>query len=179
MQVKKSDLAALRAAPRLRRAYFESRFGQLHVHNAIPPGGGFEEGTTLLCAHGSGETGRVFVPLMPQLGAGRSVYAPDLPGCGESDPLTDPPTPPTLEASVGALLDFVTTMRLRQIDLMGQGSGAQVVRALAVRRPELVRRVVLLGAPPREGAAPPQPSLDLADSRPGPATVDDIADFLD
>ena len=33
------------AKPRVRRGYFESRYGQLHVHNAIPPGGGFEEGT--------------------------------------------------------------------------------------------------------------------------------------
>ena len=47
------------AEPRVRRGYFESRFGQLHVHNAIPPGGGFEEGTPLLCIHQTAGSGRV------------------------------------------------------------------------------------------------------------------------
>ena len=38
------------AAPaRVRRGYFECRFGQLHVHHSMPPGGGFEEGAPLLC----------------------------------------------------------------------------------------------------------------------------------
>ena len=45
------------ASPRLRRAYFECRHGQLHVHNAIPDGGGFDEQTTLICLHGSGGHG--------------------------------------------------------------------------------------------------------------------------
>ena len=27
--------------PRVRRAYFECRYGQLHVHNVMPSGGGF------------------------------------------------------------------------------------------------------------------------------------------
>ena len=44
--------------PRLRRAYFECRYGQLHVHNAIPVGGGFDELTTLVCLHGTGSSGR-------------------------------------------------------------------------------------------------------------------------
>src|SRR5262249_10314380 len=71
--------------PRVRRGYFECRFGQLHVHNAIPPGGGFEEGTAVLCLHPAGQTGRAFKGLLPQLGRDRSVYAPDIPGSGESD----------------------------------------------------------------------------------------------
>src|SRR4051794_21687809 len=44
------------AHPRLRRAYFECRYGQLHVHNAIPAGGGFDEKTTLVCLHASSGT---------------------------------------------------------------------------------------------------------------------------
>src|SRR5204862_207555 len=30
------------AQARVRRGYFECRYGQLHVHNSIPPGGGLE-----------------------------------------------------------------------------------------------------------------------------------------
>ena len=37
----RSDMnAAARPAPALRRAYFDCRFGQLHVYQAIPAGGG-------------------------------------------------------------------------------------------------------------------------------------------
>src|SRR5688572_5328944 len=73
------------ALPRLRRAYFECRYGQLHVHNAIPAGGGFDEQTTLLCLHSSSATGRSFLEVSKIFGRSRSVYSPDTPGCGESD----------------------------------------------------------------------------------------------
>src|ERR1041384_7014879 len=71
------------AEPRVRRGYFECRYGQLHVHNAIPPGGGFEEGTSLLCIHAAGMSGRLFQKFLPLAGRDRSVYAPDLRGSGE------------------------------------------------------------------------------------------------
>jgi pimeloyl-ACP methyl ester carboxylesterase len=70
---------------RLRRAYFDCRYGQLHVHQAIPPGGGFDEAAPLLCIPGREGSARVFRALLGPLGADRSIYAPDLPGCGESD----------------------------------------------------------------------------------------------
>ena len=51
------------APARVRRGYFECRYGQLHVHHAMPPGGGFEEGTPLLCVHDCPGSGRAFAPL--------------------------------------------------------------------------------------------------------------------
>src|SRR3954469_16226470 len=83
------------APPRLRRAYFECRYGQLHVHNAIPSGGGFDELTTLVCLHASSAPGRAFLELSKILGQSRSVYSPDTPGCGESDA---PPSQPSAVA---------------------------------------------------------------------------------
>lgn len=131
--------------PRVRRGYFECRYGQLHVHNAIPPGGGFEEGTALLCVHGAGQTGRAFQRVLPVMGRDRSVYAPDLPGCGESDG-------PAARASAGdvaaALGDFLDTMRFRHIDVFGFQSGCLIAAELAIARPQQVRRVVLMGIPP-------------------------------
>jgi pimeloyl-ACP methyl ester carboxylesterase len=132
------------ASPRLRRAYFECRYGQLHVHNAIPAGGGFDEQTTLICLHASSTSGRTFLELSRILGASRSVYSPDTPGCGESDP---PPKAIGIAGYAEAIGDFLDSMRFRQVDLLGAHSGAAVAAELAIARPKQVRRVVMVGAP--------------------------------
>jgi pimeloyl-ACP methyl ester carboxylesterase len=130
--------------PRVRRGYFECRYGQLHVHNAIPPGGGFEEGTPLLCLHHTGGSGRVFERFLAVAGRDRSVYAPDTPGFGESDPPLSRPAISDYAAAVG---DFLESMRFRQIDLLGYQSGALIAAELAVSRPKQIRRVVLVSVP--------------------------------
>jgi pimeloyl-ACP methyl ester carboxylesterase len=130
--------------PRVRRGYFESRYGQLHVHNAIPPGGGFEEGTSLLCLHKSPLSGRLFERFLALAGRDRSVYAPDMPGFGESDP---PASRPTLVDYAAAIGDFLDTMRFRQIDVLGYHTGSLVAAELAIMRPKQVRRVVLVAVP--------------------------------
>jgi len=74
----------LPVVPRVRRGYFESRYGQLHVHNAIPPGGGFDESTSLICLHAPPRSAASLLPLLALMGMDRSVYAPDLPGFGNT-----------------------------------------------------------------------------------------------
>ncbi|HTY92810.1 MAG TPA: alpha/beta fold hydrolase [Steroidobacteraceae bacterium] len=131
-------------APRVRRGYFESRYGQLHVHNAIPPGGGFDEGTSLICLHATPQSGASVLPLLAQMGMDRSVYAPDLPGFGNSDP---PPARPAIADYAAAVGDFCTSMRFRQLDVLGYQCGALVAAELALALPTVVRRVVLMGVP--------------------------------
>src|SRR5579862_3008078 len=128
------------AEPRVRRAYFDCRYGQLHVRCAIPTGGGFDEATTLLCVPGSPGSGRFFQPLLPPLGRDRSVYAPDLPGCGESDPI---PPPATNSEMATALADFLDSMHLQTIDLLAHEEGVAVALELLQQRPSRVGRVVL------------------------------------
>lgn len=132
------------AEPRVRRGYFECRFGQLHVHNAIPPGGGFEEGTPLLCLHHTTGSGRVFERFLSLEGRDRSVYAPDLPGFGESDP---PPSRPSIADYAEVLGDFLDTMRFRQIDVLGYQAGALIAAEMAIARPKQIRRVVMVSVP--------------------------------
>ena len=136
--------------PRLRRAYFECRHGQLHVHNAIPVGGGFDELTTLICLHGAAGTGRHVPGSVETTRHSRSIYSPDLPGCGESDAST---APLSVAAYAEAIADFLDSMRFRQVDLLGVGAGAAVAVELAHRRPKVVRKLCLLGSPGKEAAA--------------------------
>jgi pimeloyl-ACP methyl ester carboxylesterase len=144
--VKVSKWSAPPGAVRTRRAYFDCKFGQLHVRTAFPTTGGFDEQVTLFCLHSAEAASRQFSRILPELADVRSVYAPDLPGFGESDPS---PTRGVAEAAI-AVSDLANDLRLRQIDLMGVQFGADVALELAAARPELVRRLVLAGAPAAE-----------------------------
>ncbi len=132
---------------RLRRAYFDCRYGQLHVHQAIPPGGGFDEAAALLCIPGRAGTGRFFVPLLAQLGANRSIYAPDLPGCGESDPAG---AEAGAEQFALACVDFLDSMRQREVDVLAYAEGVDTAIAIEKLRPRsLVRRLGCVAASPK------------------------------
>jgi pimeloyl-ACP methyl ester carboxylesterase len=166
---KHSKLTMPAEAVRTRRAYFDCRFGQLHVRTAFPATGGFDEQVTLFCLHADQSTSRAFARFLPEIADVRSVYAPDLPGLGESDPS---PTSSIAEAA-GAISDLADDLRLRQIDLLGIHSGARAALELADTRPALVRRVVLAGVAAADGIpAVKQPTLIM---RTRLETPDDIA----
>lgn len=134
-------------AARLRRAYFDCRYGQLHVHQTIPPGGGFDEAAPLLCIPGRPGSARFFHSLLAAVGADRSIYAPDLPGCGESDSAG---AEAGAEQYALALTDLLDSLRQRQIDLLTHAEGAETAIAMEKLRPHaLIRRVVLSAASPK------------------------------
>jgi pimeloyl-ACP methyl ester carboxylesterase len=146
------------AAARIRRGYFECRYGQLHVHQAIPAGGGFEEGTPVLALHAAPFSGRMFAGLLSRIGQNRSAFAPDLPGFGASDAAATL----SLAEHTAAIGDFIELMRLRQIDVVGCGFGALVALELAATRPA-VRRVVIAALPIADMGDQPQ-SAELAEA---------------
>ena len=135
---------AVQAPVRVRRGYFECRYGQLHVHNAMPPGGGFEEGMPLLCIHDLTGSGRTFTRFLALVGEDRSAYAPDLPGFGESDA---PASRPTISDFAAALGDFLDSLRLRQVGVLGLRAGALLATELAIQRPTQVSRVLMVSVP--------------------------------
>jgi pimeloyl-ACP methyl ester carboxylesterase len=89
-------------------------------------------------------SGRLFERFLALAGRDRSVYAPDIPGFGESDPPVSRPTMVDYAAAIG---DFLDTMRFRQIDVLGYHTGSLVAAELAIMRPKQVRRVVLVSVP--------------------------------
>jgi pimeloyl-ACP methyl ester carboxylesterase len=174
---KSSKLAfAPQATVRTRRAYFDCRFGQLHVRTAFPTTGGFNEQTTLVCLHPSTLSSRVFGALLPTMADDRSVYAPDLPGAGESDA----PEAAAPGQAAAAVADLVADLRLRQIDLLGYLDGGVAALELARDRPELVRRLVLVGPPAQSGSSPvQQPQLVLPAAAGGDALETAPASLID
>jgi pimeloyl-ACP methyl ester carboxylesterase len=143
---KHSKWSAAPMAIRTRRTYFDCQFGQLHVRTAFPSSGGFDEQVTLFCLHPSEGSSRSFDRLLPEMALDRSVYAPDLPGFGESD--SAPGFAPADAAH--AVSDLATDLRLRRIDVLGVRFGAAVALELAAARPGLVRRLVLAAVPPMD-----------------------------
>jgi len=171
---KHSKSTAASVAIRTRRTYFDCHFGQLHVRTAFPSSGGFDEQVTLFCLHPSEGSSRSFNRLLPGMAHDRSVYAPDLPGYGESDPA---PSFGSADAT-RAMSDLASDLRLRRIDVLGVGFGATVALEIAAARADLVRRLVLAAIPPMEskpGAA--QPTLILEgglEAAQGPEIADTV-----
>ena len=133
----------------------------MHLWTAYPSGGGFDERIPLVCLHHSGGSGRFFGPMLRELGQDRSIYAPDLPGHGSSDPAN---TRAAVADLAGAVGDFFDSLRLRAVDVFGYQLGAQLAAELAIARPQQVRRVMLWGLPSLTGQdrhALAQPSVAL------------------
>ena len=133
----------------LRKMYVDCRFGQLHLHTSFPSSGGFDELTPVLCVAPPSLTGRAFRPLLRDLGRDRSVYAPDLPGSGESDA---PDHAPAVADHAAAFIDLIDSLRLKQVDVIGFQAGSLAAIELALARPQQVRRIVLIGVPPSDGS---------------------------
>jgi pimeloyl-ACP methyl ester carboxylesterase len=132
----------------LRKMYVDCRFGQLHMHTSFPSSGGFDELTPLVCIAPPSQTGRLYRPLLRDLGRDRSVYAPDLPGTGESDA---PDHAPHVGDFAAACVDMLESLRLKHVDVVGYHAGSLAAVEFAIARPEHVRRVALIGVPSSDG----------------------------
>jgi pimeloyl-ACP methyl ester carboxylesterase len=87
-------------------------------------------GKPLLLLHGLGGSWRSWTPIITALAAERNVIAVDLPGFGETPPLTG-------EVSIATLADavtgFIDELGLRGIDVAGSSMGDRLVLELARR----------------------------------------------
>jgi pimeloyl-ACP methyl ester carboxylesterase len=156
----------------VRRSYAESRFGQIHLWTAYPSGGGFDERVPVICLHHAGGSGRLFASTLREVGHDRSIYAPDLPGHGSSDPANGKSSVADLAAAIG---DFLDSLRLRAVDMFGYQLGALVTAELAIARPQQIRRVMLWGAP----CYSPQERAGLLQTATTPGTRDDGSDVVE
>jgi len=98
----------------------------------------FGSGTPVVLVHGLAVSGAYLVPLAHELADGFRVLVPDLPGYGRSPKPASALGPEELADAVAGLLDGAT-------HVVGNSFGCEVAVQLAVLRPELVDRLVLIG----------------------------------
>lgn len=128
---------------KVRRAYTDGHYGQLHFRIAQP-----ETPTSLpplYCLHQSPKCGLEFETLMGVTGDERIVVAPDYPGYGQSD------APPgehlaTVPAYADACWQVAEALGHGRIDLFGNHTGAKVAAAMALSRPHAVGEIVMVSA---------------------------------
>jgi pyruvate dehydrogenase E2 component (dihydrolipoamide acetyltransferase) len=88
--------------------------------------------------HGVGASRRIWEPVLPRLAVARRVICVDLPGFGESPPVGE-------GFDLAAVADRVAAIAgVPRFDLVGHSLGGAVAVALAARRPDAVRRLVLV-----------------------------------
>ncbi|WP_312298874.1 alpha/beta fold hydrolase [Stutzerimonas nitrititolerans] len=104
-------------------------------------------GTPLLLLHGSGPGVTAWANWrlnIPRLAEGRRVVAPDMVGFG----YTERPAGIRydLETWVGHAIAFLDALGIERADVVGNSYGGALALAMAIRHPQRVRRLVLMGA---------------------------------
>ena len=97
---------------------------------------------TFLLIHGIGMGRRVFADLVKELARHGRVVAIDLPGYGDAP---EPPRTLTIERTADLVAAFVRQRGWRDVTVIGHSMGAQVAAEVAVRHPDVVGRIVLVG----------------------------------
>jgi len=103
-------------------------------------------GDPLLYLHGFADVHSVkenWLPFHEQLAKRTRVIAPAHPGCAQSDENKDIDT---IEDVVFHYLEVLDALKLTEFDLVGSCVGGWVAAEIAVRHPEKIRRLVLIGA---------------------------------
>jgi pimeloyl-ACP methyl ester carboxylesterase len=97
-------------------------------------------GTPLLLLHGGlFNIDLQFGELLPSLAAGRQVIAADFQGHGRTNDIDRPLTSADLASDVVGLMQY---LRVTQADVFGFSIGGAVALHLAIRNPELVRKLI-------------------------------------
>jgi pimeloyl-ACP methyl ester carboxylesterase len=104
-------------------------------------------GAPVLLIHGSGPGVSAWANwrlVMPELARSRRVIAPDMVGFG----LTDRPAGMryTMDTWVQQALDLLDALDIERADVVGNSFGGALALALAIRAPQRVRRLVLMGS---------------------------------
>ncbi|HSQ61102.1 MAG TPA: alpha/beta hydrolase, partial [Acidobacteriota bacterium] len=108
----------------------------------------------LVLLHGGGSTIEVtFGRILPDFARGRKVVAIEEQGHGRT---TDRDAPVAFETSADDVAALLRHLKIRQADLFGFSNGASVALQVAIRHPDLVRKLVFASSFTKREGAPPE-----------------------
>ena len=103
----------------------------------------YGQGPDVLLLHGWVSSGRMWQGVMEALGSHFTLWAPDLPGFGDS-PLADRTRVPQLDDYVEQIAAFCEALNVQPVAVIGHSLGALLALLLAIEAPDLMQRLVLL-----------------------------------
>lgn len=115
---------------------------------------GRPDGVPLVLLHGGGSTIEVtFGRVLPTFARGRKVIAIEEQGHGRT---TDRDAPVAFETSADDVAALLRHLKIAKADLFGFSNGASVALQVAIRHPDLVRKLVFASSITKRDGAPPQ-----------------------
>lgn len=132
--------------------------------------------TPLVLLHGFMGRGTDWDAVLAAEGLGREVYAPDLPGHGTSVGLEDEAY--TMDGAAERVLEGAGGASER-VDVVGYSMGGRLALHLAVTRPDVVRRLVLVSASPGLRTEAERVARRALDARRAAAIEHDLEAFLE
>ncbi len=122
----------------IRRGFLDLAEGQIHYRSVL---GG--TGVPLLVLHYCPGSSKQMERIVTGFGARRPVYAPDMPGNGDSAPPA--PELPDIAYLADVTFRVADALHLPRFDLYGCHIGARIATEMAIAQPDRVRRVILEG----------------------------------
>jgi pimeloyl-ACP methyl ester carboxylesterase len=126
----------------LKKAYVDTSQGQIHYRYSTAAGAGGLSPVPLVMLHKTASSSRMFEQVMHQLCGDYSMFALDTPGFGES---YQPENVPDTGYYISALLEALDGLGIQQFNLLGHHTGANFGVEMAVKVPDRVRRLMLIG----------------------------------
>jgi pimeloyl-ACP methyl ester carboxylesterase len=117
--------------------HFDGRIAQTHYRKA-------GSGPVLVMLHASPLSSAFLVPLIERFQGLVTVFAPDTPGYGASDPLPQPPV--DLDGYADWLFRFLEALGIGKAGIYGSATGAQIAIRFARNHPDLVEFALLENA---------------------------------
>jgi pimeloyl-ACP methyl ester carboxylesterase len=115
---------------------------------------GRREGVPLVLLHGGGSTIEVtFSKVLPVFAGSRRVIAVEEQGHGRT---TDREAPVTFESSADDVAGLLRYLKVAKADIFGFSNGASIALQIAIRHPQLVRKLVFASSMTRRAGARPE-----------------------
>lgn len=111
----------------------------LQLHALVSKKTDFEEKLPVILVQGLGISSKYMIPAMSEIEKWAKVYAPDLPGFGESE---KPRQVFNITELADVLADWMKTFGIKRGILVGHSFGCQVVAEFALRHSEMLDRAV-------------------------------------